>query len=257
MIRNLLIITFVGLGLAVVGIGGATAVGGADLARGDWTWVVSEEPGDSGFRIERGAASPDVTRTLDWKGGDTLSIDMPGEVAYTQGSQPSIVVTGPQSIVDRVRLIDGRLALEPSSKGERSFIRWTRTSLHGWSETEALRVVVTAPSVRTFDLTGDSELTVRHYDQPELKLVMSGSSYVDVQGVAQSVDIDLSGSSRAELESLRVTDARIRASGYGQVEVGPTGVATVDVSGGAEVDLTKQPGELRQSISGDAEVNQE
>ena len=257
MIRNLLIITFVGLGLAVVGIGGAMAVGGNDLARGDWTWVVSDEPGDSGFRIERGAASPDVTRTVEWKGSEALAIDLPGEVTYTQGSQPSIVVTGPQAIVDRVRLVDGRLALEPSSKGERSFIRWSRTSVHGWSESDALRVAITAPSVRAFDLTGESELTVRHYDQPELKLVMSGSSYAEVQGKARSVDMDLSGSSRAELDALVVTDAHIRASGYGQAKVGPTGVASVDVSGGAEVDLTRQPGELRQSISGDAEVNQD
>jgi hypothetical protein len=98
---------------------------------------------------------------------------------------------------------------------------------------------------------------VRHYDQPELKLVMSGSSYAEVQGKARSVDMDLSGSSRAELDALVVSDANIRASGYGQATVGPTGVASVDVSGDAEVDLTRQPGELRQNISGDAEVNQD
>ncbi len=257
MIRNLLIITFVGLGLAVVGIGGAMTVGGADLARGDWTWVVSEEPGDSGFRIERGSISPDTTRTLEWKGGETLAFDIPGETTYTQGSQPSIVVSGPKAIVDRVRLVDGRLSLAPSPQGERSFIRWSRTSIHGWSENEALRVTVTAPSVRAFDLTGDTDLTIRHYDQPDLKLTLSDSASVSVQGKAQTVAADLSGYSHAELDSLIVQDADIRASRYADIQVGPKGVATIDVSGDAEVDLTRQPDQLRQTVSGEAEVNQD
>lgn len=257
MIRNLLIITFVGLGLAVVGIGGAMAVGGADLSRGDWTWVITEdETGDSSFRIERGAAAPDVVRKLEWAGGEALAIDIPGEIAYTQGSQPAITVSGPQTIVDRVRLIDGRLTLEPSTKGERAYVRWSRSGIRGWSETDALRVAITAPRVRAFDVTGEAELTVRHYDQPTLKLVLSDEAYVEVQGKTDTVDMDLSGSSRAELESLMVTDANIRASGYGDVEVGPTGVATVDVAGDADVTLTRQPGQLRQTISGDAEVTQ-
>ena len=59
MIRNLLIISGAGLILAIVGIGGAFAVGGRDLARHDWTWVVTDDnAGDDSFKIERGAVSP-------------------------------------------------------------------------------------------------------------------------------------------------------------------------------------------------------
>ena len=51
MIRNLLIISGAGLVLAIVGIGGAFALGGADLTRHSWSWVVSEK--DDNFRFER------------------------------------------------------------------------------------------------------------------------------------------------------------------------------------------------------------
>ena len=47
MIRNLLIISGAGLVLAIVGIGGAFAVGGRDLIRHERTWVITDdEAGD-------------------------------------------------------------------------------------------------------------------------------------------------------------------------------------------------------------------
>lgn len=258
MIRNLIIISAVGLVLAVVGIGGAMAVGSRDLARHDWTWVITDdEEGDSNFQIERGAVAPDITRQIEWTGGERLAIDMPGEVAYIQGAEAGITVTGPKTLADRVRIVDGRLTLDGRQDKERSYIRWTRSGIRGWSETEVLRVTITAPAVKSFDLADHANLVIRHYDQPSLELTLSGSAVAEAQGRATAVVMDMSGSSRADLEALQVTDARIRASGWGDVKVGPTGAALVDVSGNADVTLTRQPSELRQLISGDGEVVQE
>lgn len=258
MIRNLIIISAVGLVLAVVGIGGAMAVGGRDLARHEWTWVITEDrEGDSNFQIERGAVAPDITRTIEWTGGERLTIDMPGEVTYIQGAQAGITVTGPKTVADRVRIVDGRLTLDGVQDRERSYIRWTRSGIRGWNETEVLRVIVTAPAVKSFDLADHAELEIRHYEQPSLELTLSGSAVAEAQGRTNAVVIDLSGSSRADLEALQVMDARIRASGWSDAKVGPTGAALVDVSGDADVTLTRQPSELRQLISGDGEVTQE
>lgn len=96
MIRNLLIISGAGLVLAIVGIGGAFAVGGRDLARHDWIWVITDdEAGDSGFTVERGQVSPDATRTLEWTGDERLAINIPADVVYDQQAEtPGITVTG-------------------------------------------------------------------------------------------------------------------------------------------------------------------
>ena len=129
MIRNLLIITGVGLVLAVVGIGGALALGGRDLARHEWTWVVTDDrAGDSDFRFQRGRVGPDVTRTLAWEGAERLSVDMPAEVAFVQGAEAGVRITGPQAapppppmnlpagLVERVQRMpaEGAAAFDPT-----------------------------------------------------------------------------------------------------------------------------------------------
>ena len=93
MIRNLLIISGVGLILAVVGISGAAALGGRDLAKNDWTWTVTDnEFGDGegeSFRMRRGPAEPDVTRTLAWTGGDRLQVEVPATSSTSRAPRPA------------------------------------------------------------------------------------------------------------------------------------------------------------------------
>lgn len=259
MIRNLLIISGAGLILAIVGIGGAFAVGGRDLARHDWTWVITEEDaGDDSFTIERGQVAPDITRTIAWVDSPRLAIDLPADVVYDQQADaPGITVSGAENVVNRVRFANGRLTLEEGPRGDRSYVRWSRTGIHGWSETDALKVVIKAPSVKAFDLSGMTELKIRGYDQPTLDLSLTGASDVKAQGRAGATTVDVSGSGQARLDELIVDDAKVRVSGSGDVRVGPTGKAEVDVSGSGEVRLTRRPAELRQSVSGSGEVSQD
>lgn len=258
MIRNLLIITVVGLILGVVGIGGAMAVGGSDLIKHERTWVFTDnEAGDGSFRIERGEVSPPTTRTIEWTGADTLAIDLPADVTYVQGTEAGISITGPSTVVERVRFADGRLTLLNPDEGDRSYLRWSRTGITGWSETEALKITVTAPSVTTFDVAGSSELDVRAYDQPTLNLTLSGNSDVTVQGRAGTVVLDISGDGDADLEAVAMTDATVTVSGNGDAHVGPTGQATVDLSGNGDVTLTRRPARLEQTISGNGTLNQD
>ncbi|WP_427789317.1 GIN domain-containing protein [Brevundimonas diminuta] len=259
MIRNLFIISGAGLILAIVGIGGAFAVGGRDLARHDWTWVITDdEATNNGFSVERGQVAPDITRTIEWTGDDRLAINIPADVVYDQQAEtPGITVSGAQSVVDRVRFSNGRLTLDEGQHGDRSYIRWTRTGIRGWSETDALKIIIKAPSVKTFDLSGPTELKIRGYDQPTLDLTLTGSSDVRVQGRTGAVNVDASGASDARLDELIVEDAKVRVSGSGDVHIGPNGKADVDVSGSGEVRLTRRPAELRQSVSGSGDVRQD
>lgn len=259
MIRNLLIISGAGLILAIVGIGGAFAVGGRDLARHDWTWVITDDDGpDSGFTVERGQVSPDATRAIEWTGDERLAINVPADVVYDQQADaPGITVTGAETVVNRVRFSNGRLTLEEAPRGDRSYVRWTRTGIRGWSETDALKIIIKAPSVKTFDLSGPTELKIRGYDQPTLDLTLTGASDVRVQGRTGAVTVDASGASDARLDELIVEDAKVQVSGSGDVRVGPSGKAEVDVSGSGEVRLTRRPAELRQSVSGTGDVRQD
>ncbi|MEI9902925.1 MAG: hypothetical protein WDN06_02290 [Asticcacaulis sp.] len=68
----------------------------------------------SHFQKAAAAADPSVSRDLTWDGGDTLVLDVPADVTFTQGKTASVTVTGPSSLVDRVRLSDGRLTYTAS-----------------------------------------------------------------------------------------------------------------------------------------------
>lgn len=258
MIRNLLVITGVGFLLALVGVGGAVGLVSRDIQSHDWVWVATEGPmGDDSIRFERGEVDPEVTRTLPWTGGDQLSLMMPGQVVYRQGDEAGVTITGPRAMVDRVRLRDGRLSLEDYDEDEveRGYIRWSRNGIRAWSATEAVKVVVTAPSVTRFDTGANGDLSIRDYDQPRLEVTVNGSGDVRARGRTEALSLTLNGAGDADFDDLIVTDARVSVTGRGDARVGPTGRADIDVSGRGDVTLTRTPAQLEQSITGWGEVD--
>ena len=153
-------------------------------------------------------------------------------------------------MVDRVSLIDGRLTLaDGDDDGDHVVFGWS----NGGSR---LRVVVTAPSVKRFDLQSSADLSIRAYDQPTFDLNVSGSGDVDAAGETQTATIDTTGSGDSDLSALQLTDADIDTSGSGDLRVGPTGTARIDISGSGDVDLTRRPANLTQSVSGSGDIDQ-
>jgi len=257
MTRNLFIIAGASLVLSLACIAGAMALGGRDLAANDWTWVITDDnagPGDN-INVRRGDLGPDVTRTLDWTGGDNLTIDMSADVTYVQGDKPGVEVRGPRAAVDRVRLTDGRLTLKDRDDyAERVYVRWGRDGIHGWSESERLKIVVTAPSVDRFRIAGSGDLTIEDYDRPTMTVLIDGSGDIRANGKAGALELRTNGSGDAELEGLEVGDATIDSTGSGETSVGPTGVVKIDLSGSGDVRLTRRAKEVQQNISGSGEV---
>ena len=249
MIRTLLVITGASLVLCIAALSGAAAIGGNDLARHGWTWTFRDGGDDRPVRFDRGDDGPSVTRNLAWSGDDRLTVEIPGDVIYVQGDTPSVVVTGQKSRVDRVSLVDGRLAWDRKGDGRAHVV-------FGWSNRDPLRVVITAPSVRRFDLESSADLSIRDYNQPTFDLRISGSGDVDAAGEAQTATIQITGSGDADLTALRLTDANVDVSGSGDVRIGPTGAARIDISGSGDVDLTRRPANLQQSISGSGDISQ-
>ena len=77
-------------------------------ALSDWLELVIYRDGKKHsvrFERARGERGPDITRTLAWSGTDTLSVELPGEVTYVPGTETSVIVSGAQSAVERVRQV--------------------------------------------------------------------------------------------------------------------------------------------------------
>ncbi|WP_439477220.1 GIN domain-containing protein [Brevundimonas sp.] len=263
MIRTLLIITGASIVLCIAALSGAAAIGGNDLASHNWEWTFRD--GDEHHTVsfaEPEDDSPAVTRTLAWAGGDRLEIDAPAEVVFTQGTKVEVRATGPQSLVHRLRFVNGRLALEDlplDSDGAQSVrqgwvsMRWNSKT---YGPSDKLQVFITAPSVRSFELNSGTDLSIRDYNQPTLTVRVNGAGDVAAVGETGAVTVDLSGSGEVDLTALRTTDATVDLNGSGDVRVGPTGTARIDISGSGDVQLTRRPANLQQTLSGSGDIDQ-
>ena len=259
MIRTLLIIAVAGLILATASFAGAFALGGRELAANGWEWTLHDPDGDTVTFERRDTRDhgPETTRTLEWTGGQSLTVDLSADVEYVQGATPGVTVTGPQEMVDRVRLVDGRLTWVERDGPEHERVYFGRRE-HGrgfWLESDRIKIVVTAPNVNDFDLEGSSHLTLRDYDQDALTLDISGSGEITAFGKARSMELDISGSGEADLEGLTLTDANVAIAGSGDATLTPTGRVDVSISGSGDVALLTRPAQLNQNISGSGDVD--
>ncbi len=248
MIRTLLIITGASLVLCIAALAGAAAIGGNDLARHGWTWTFREDGHEETVRFQRGDGGPRVTRTLAWDGSDRLDVEVSADVTYVQGDAASVEISGPRDQVEGLRLRGGRLTFDDDDH--------TEVVMFGWRNHERLRITVTAPSVRTFNLSSSGDLSIRGYDQPDMMVRITGSGDVDAAGRTETVELDIHGSGEADLSALETTDADVEISGSGEAAVGPTGAARITISGSGDVDLTRRPASVVQNVSGSGDVNQ-
>jgi len=259
MIRTLLIIAGAALVLAIASLGGAFALGGSDLRQNGWTWTVWDDGHENvRWQRQRGKvdAGPEVTRTLAWTGGDTLTLGVPATVEYRQGAQASVVVTGPQKIVERLTLTGGRLDWDGSdSDGDRVTIQWDRNGIRGWSDLERVKVVVIAPNVSRFEIEGSGDLDIDGYDQPSLAIDISGSGDVIAKGRTRSLSLDISGSGEADLSSLQAVDAKVEVAGSGEARVYASGAADLSIAGSGDITVVNRPASLRQSVTGSGDID--
>src|SRR5678815_194240 len=127
MIRVLVMIAVSGFVLCLATLTAATIIGGPEaLSRMAWSWGTDHRwafhdrdwDWDSDDRRDRsdrwaGDSGPQATRDLAWTGGDTLEIEVPAEVRYTQAAGPAkITISGPRRTVDDVEIENGHIRFD-------------------------------------------------------------------------------------------------------------------------------------------------
>lgn len=248
MIRVLVMIAVAGFLAGVVALAGAAAIGGPELASRNWDWFVDwhdhdERPRkdrDREWRHERpaGDETGEITRELTWDGSTKVEFGIPAAIEFTQAPGPGkVTIYGPKEVVERVRLVDGRLSLDqPPANYAR------------------LRVVMSAPAVTRFEVGGDDRLEIRGYKQDQLAIVASGSSEVVASGEAREIDVELSGSGEADLTALATDNAEADISGSAEVTLGPKESASLEISGSATARLLTRPKHLETDVAGAGSV---
>lgn len=268
MIRNLTIVAVASFVLCVGCFAGAFALGGRDIVKNGWSfpadWNIEVNDDNDHIHIGPGSSVADndetTTRQIAWSGSDALQIDVPAEVIFTQaapGAGASVKIVGPQRLVDRVTLENGRLTLRGGGDGAVVSIHGHGHGVHISHDGDQLSVEIVAPGVRTFTLNGGGDLYLKDYDQPDLVLEINGGGQVDAQGKTRKVDLKVSGSGEADLRGLDTGDAKVALAGSGEAHLAPHGAAEVEVAGSGNVYLTSKPTVLSSNVAGSGEVHQD
>jgi hypothetical protein len=243
MTRTLVLIAGVGLGLAIFCFAVMAAVGGPQLFHGTWhrSWRVHDGSIIVGHDYtDSDGGGPVETREIAWSGADSMDVDIPADITFTQAPGPAkLVITGPKGTVEQIEASGPNLDYrdEPTNA-------------------QRVKVVMTAPDIRRFSLGGDETLAVAGYSQDELDLDISGSGKISAQGKTRAVKIDVSGDGEADLGKLAVQEARVDISGTGRATVAPTQTADVNISGDGEVNLASHPATVHSDVSGSGRIVQ-
>lgn len=248
MIRVLVLIAATGFMVALVSISAAIAIGGPEaISRGAWSvgshrgWAWHEEDDHDRHRGPRvDGSGPEFTRELAWTGSDSLELEVPADVQFTQAPGPGkLTITGPKGTVEQVVVEDGHIR----------FDRRLRDS-------GRMTIVMTAPDVTRFDLGGSNRLTIEGYRQDRLEISLSGNSELVAKGESKVVELDISGSAEADLGGLASEGAEVDISGSGEAIVAPKDWATLDITGSGEVNLLTNPARLETDVTGSGRIRQ-
>ncbi|HEY0435380.1 MAG TPA: DUF2807 domain-containing protein [Phenylobacterium sp.] len=250
MIRVLVMIAVTGFFVSLVTLSTAVALGGPDIFEhvawngfGHGHWNINDD--DWSWRSDRGDrhSGPQTTRELAWNGSDTLEVEVPADVQYTQApGAPKVTVSGPERLVSDLEIDGGAIRFAHHRHGH-------------WGGD--LTIVMSAPSVTRFELDGSGKLNIAAYKQDKLDVQISGSGDVSVAGETGAVDLNISGSGDADFAALKARSADVDINGSGSAKLAPSDAAKVDISGSGEVTLLSHPPKLDTSISGSGSLHQE
>ena len=204
---------------------------GPPWADGDWR---------GNWRHNARNSGPDVSRNLPFTGSDRLDIAYPADITVTQGPQARFTITGPQDILDELRLDGGELS---GPDGPR--FGWGRRHHNG-----RLRIDIVSPNTHEFHLSGAEKLTLRNFDQDSLILHASGAVDVDGQGKAKRLEAHISGAGHLDLGQLPVDDAEVSISGAGDASLDAHASAEISISGVGHVALKSRPPIFHTHTSG-------
>lgn len=139
-----------------------------------------------------------------------------------------------------------------------------KTEVHGdtlgiyvdesYSSSQEVTVIVGMSSISACHVRGACNVHLHELNEEKISIEVSGSADIVANGVANELNVDVSGS--ASLDLAKVTSRKLTAdvSGSAHVQGHATETARIDVSGSASIVITGQPKRRQVDRSGSADV---
>lgn len=178
-----------------------------------------------------------VSREIPWDDSTTLTLGVRSVVRYVQApGAGKVVARGPHRSVSTLVVSNGDIRDELLHTGA------------------TLEIVVTAPAISRFHLSGGSRLSIEGYDQPSLFVSTEGKSQVDAAGRVHEVTVNMKGSGTVNLARLVTGTASADIGGMSTMVLAPVDGANLKVRNFASAVLLTKPKALNQSLEDSGRV---
>lgn len=236
MIRNLLIVTVVGFIGSLVCLVGAAVVGVGDGSKGFYSREERSEDGALRKKVSISVSTrPKSSRDFAWNGGDTLVVNLPGEVEYTQGPAAKVTITAPQAVLDRVKVENGEIGVTGR--------RFDFKNRH-------IKIIVQAPNVNSFRFNGSQDVDIKNYAQDSLAIEANGAIDLEATGAARTINLRMNGAGDADLEDIVNEDAKVELNGAAKATLSPRKSVDVRINGVGHLTLARRPPVIRKETHG-------
>lgn len=209
-----------------------TVLSGAGWASASYLW-------NGGSTCGRASGTQQQV-TMPFVAGDGLVIDLPGTVHYQPGEKAEVIASGDSALLDHLSFEAGRLGLDCQP---------------GWNAPR-LDVKISGPAITRWEVLGNSDLTLSQVNQPELQVSITGSGNSSATGIADAVNLSISGSGNAEFEELTAKSVTVQIRGSGDAKLVAKADADVSIYGSGNVELLGQPTMRRAEIKGNGRIVQ-
>lgn len=207
--------------------------------------------------ISAGMGSPamaDTPASRDFPVGafNRVVVEGPYDVEIRSTGRPSAFARGPQEQLDRLLIV---------VEGDALVVK-TRKSSWGWGTgRNVTRVSITAPSLRSVQLSGSGnilldqakggsfsagvsgsgDMRIERVETGTLSLRVTGSGDLAARGTAQSVAASVTGSGDIAATGLATTDLVATVTGSGDIDMGTTRSAKATVTGSGDISIGGRP----------------
>ena len=198
-----------------------------------------------------------VTKEVTIDSFDKIEVSGAFEVLLTPSSSNEVIIEADENLLRYIDIsvrgntlfieTDKRLSSRRGIKIEVPVKELNEVSSSGASDIENTEPI--SSEELNIDASGAGKIDLK-LDVKLLTLELSGAVMVYFEGVAERLDVDMSGAGSLIAESFEVKDCKVEISGVGHVLVNVSGTLDAQVSGLGKVEYLGNPESVKGDVSG-------
>ena len=180
--------------------------------------------------VQKEDTSAPVQRQIEVADFDRLVFEGAINVNVTQGETPSVLVSGTEASLERLRhrVTDGVLYMELSGK---TGIRYGR----------ATTVDMVMPALRGLAVKGSGNVDIREMTLDKIALQINGAGNLDASGTCNQMTVGVSGAGNVSARNLKCHVVSAEMAGAGNMDVFADESVTLRLLGVGDIDVYGNP----------------